>query len=158
MKSIDIIEDLTSEYLRWREFLEGLTEDQISQQLSTESLSIKDKVAHLHAWQQLSIARLEAAIQGHDPILPDWLVSEDPDTGDVDQDNERIYQMYRDNRWQDILDQWRTGFEYFIGLCKRIPVENFFTVGVYAWLPNYAIADVMIGSLEHHREHFDSLQ
>lgn len=157
MKSKDIINELNAEYLRWRVFLEGLTEDQISHHLPGEDLSIKDKVAHLQAWQQLSIARLEAAIQGRDPIHPVWLISMHPDTGDVDQDNERIYQMYHGDTWQDILNKWRTGFECFIELCKRIPEDDLYAVGKFSWLSGYAVADVMSGSLEHHREHFDSL-
>lgn len=158
MEKTEIIKDLKTEFLRWRVFLESLSEEEGTKVLPGETLSIKDKVAHLHAWQQLSIARLEAATQNHDPLYPDWLRSAHPDTDDVDQENERIFQMYQGNSWQEVMNKWRTGFEYFIKLCKNLPDENIFIAGINTWLPDYALADVMLGSLEHHREHFDPLQ
>jgi hypothetical protein len=111
MDKKEILNNLNSEYSRWLVFLGGLTENEISQNLPGENLTIKDKLAHLLAWQELSIARLDAAIHQHVPVNPTWLVSEDPDTGDVDQDNERIYQEYQGVSWQDIFLKWSSGFE-----------------------------------------------
>ncbi len=158
MNKNELIEELKKEYSRWLILLQGFAEDELTRYLPGESLSTKDKVAHLFAWQQLSIARLEAAIQGHDPIIPPWLISSQPDTDDVDQDNEQIFQMYLSNSWQEIFTLWRTGFEHFISLCSLLQEEDLFKTGKYPWLPEYALADVLTGSLEHHREHFDLLQ
>ncbi len=152
-----ILHDLNAEFTRWQDLLHQYSESDLITPLPGESLSIKDKVAHLHAWQQLSIARLEAALQKHAPVKPIWLQSGDPDTGDVDPENERIYQMFRDLAWQDVFHMWRSGFERFIELFETVPEEDLFTEGKFSWLPGYALADVMDGSLEHHREHFVDL-
>lgn len=154
MDKKEILNNLNSEYSRWLVFLGGLTENELSQNLPGENLTIKDKLAHLLAWQELSIARLDAAIHQHVPVNPTWLVSEDPDTGDVDQDNERIYQEYQGVSWQDIFLKWSSGFELLIALSELVPEDDLFVVGKFPWLPGYALADVMIGTLEHHREHF----
>jgi hypothetical protein len=154
MDKKEILNNLKSEYSRWMVLLGDLTENEISQNLPGENLTIKDKVAHLCAWQELSIARLDAAIHRHVPVNPAWLVSEDPDTGDVDQDNERIYQMYQRFPWQEIYSKWSSGFELFIALSELVSEDDLFVVGKFTWLPEYALADVMIGTLEHHREHF----
>ena len=52
---------LEDEFNRWGELLDNLSEDEITRPRPPSTWSIKDVMAHLMAWQQVSIARLEAA-------------------------------------------------------------------------------------------------
>ena len=58
------------EFDRWEEFLARMDEVQITAPLHSSNLSIKDMIAHLRAWQQVSIARLEAVLLTREPEFP----------------------------------------------------------------------------------------
>ena len=70
-----IISMLKEEFNQWEDVLAGLTEEQITAPQLPANLSIKDVIAHLMAWQQVSIARLEAAQLNKEPMLPNWLAA-----------------------------------------------------------------------------------
>lgn len=153
-----LIINLKGELKRWSDTLRKLDDETASDRLPGEELSIKDKVAHLHAWQQISIARLEAAIQNHDPYSPAWLKGMDPDSEDnIDVYNDRIYLYYRDHSWLEVFHLWLSGFIQFITLAEMISLEDYLEVDKFPWLKGYALIAVVEGSLEHHREHFELL-
>ncbi len=64
---------LGEEFNRWEELLAGMSEEQITAPHLLSNLSIKDVIAHWRAWQQVSIARLEAALLNKEPEFPQWL-------------------------------------------------------------------------------------
>ena len=70
---------LREEFGQWENVLASLTETQITTPPQPGELSLKDEIAHLWAWQQRSIARLEAGVAhgGHELV-------EVANLGDVD--------------------------------------------------------------------------
>jgi hypothetical protein len=70
---------LREEFQRWEELLASLSEEQITAPQLPADWSIKDVIAHLMAWQQRSIARLEAALLNRAPELPKWPAELDPE-------------------------------------------------------------------------------
>ena len=74
-----IITALKEEFNRWEGLLAGISEDQITAPHLPSILSIKDVIAHLRAWQLVSIARLEAALINREPEFPKWLAGLDPE-------------------------------------------------------------------------------
>ena len=80
---------------RWEEALAAMSEPQIAAPQLVANWSVKDVIAHLWAWQRLSIARLEAALLDREPEFSEWPSELDPDSeDDVDQINALIYQTY----------------------------------------------------------------
>jgi hypothetical protein len=147
-----IISMLREEFERWENILGGLSEEQISAPNRIAQLSIKDIVAHLMAWQQRSIARMEAGLDNREPVFPKWPEGVDPEVEDVDQINAWIYQTYCDQPWQSVHEAWREGFLHFLELAEAIPEKDLMEVGRYAWLKDYALSAVLLGSYEHHHE------
>ena len=74
-----ILAALREEFNQWEAVLAGLSEAQIIAAPQPTELPIKDEIAHLWAWQQRSIARVEAALHNRKPELPQWLPKLDPD-------------------------------------------------------------------------------
>src|SRR6266511_215426 len=89
-----VLRMLKEEFNRWEELLTGLNKEQINVPLTPSTFSIKDTLAHLRAWQQVSIARLEAAQLDKKPVFPDWSAGLDPDAEDADPLNASIYEIY----------------------------------------------------------------
>jgi hypothetical protein len=65
-----ILAALQEQFDSWEELLADLNEEQITAPHFDLDWSIKDVIAHLWAWQQISIARMEAGLQDRKPEFP----------------------------------------------------------------------------------------
>lgn len=149
----DFIAMLTEEYERWVALLDGVGEEQANRRQLPGDLSIKDVVAHLWAWQQRSVARMEAALGGHEPYLPRWGDGLDPDREEhLHQVNAWILETYRPLPWQSVYSSWSSGFQRFLELARQIPEEDLLRPGKYEWLQPYPLSAVLEGSYDHHHE------
>jgi len=149
---------LREEFNRWEELLASLSEEQITAPHLPANLSIKDVVAHLMAWQHVSIARLEAAQRNTEPVFPDWLAGSDPESEEeIDQFNARIYKTYQ-QPWSRVHQGWRVGFLRFLQLGEEIPEKDLLDTEKYSWLKGYSLLAVLQGSYEHHHvDHYEPL-
>jgi hypothetical protein len=160
-----ILTSLSEVFNRWEELLDSLPEAQIiAAQLPSDPvyptpMSIKDVIAHLHAWQQVSIARLEAARLGAQPILPGWLEGADPESEEeIEQFNARIYAANHALPWPQVYQTWRDGFLHFLELAEQVPEDELMDRQRYPWLNGYALFAVLEGLYEHHRiDHLEPL-
>jgi hypothetical protein len=155
----DILTKLYEEFKRWEELLASLSEAQITASQLADSWSIKDVIAHLRAWQQRSIARLEAALHNRQPKYPMWPDQFDPEIEGQPHDlNAWLYATYRDQPWSSVYQDWSTGFRQFLELGQAIPENDLLDAGRYPWLEGYALLAVLEGSYEHHQEHAEILE
>jgi hypothetical protein len=153
-----IINRLRDGFGRWEELLGGLSEEQIIAPGRVAALSIKDIIAHLTTWQEISVARMEAALQDSRPVFPGWPAEPDPETdADLNRVNARIYEMRRTEPWEKIHREWRERFLRFIELAEAMPDKDLLEVGRYPWMGGYALSAVLDGSYEHHEEHLEPL-
>ncbi len=153
-----ILAAMHEEFDQWEAFIATLTPDQFNVPVAPETWSIKDIVAHVYAWQQRSIARLEAALANREPIFPRWHAEMDPEELDnTDQINQWIYQVHRHLSWDKVHESWQTNFLKFLDLGAKFSALDFINGDRYAWLKGYSLADVFLGSYEHHYEHRSKL-
>jgi hypothetical protein len=154
-----IIALLKEEFSRWEELLGSMSAAQITTPLAPSHWTTKDVVAHLRAWQQVSIARLEAVMLNKAPAYPDWFPGTHPAAGaDTDKVNAKIYELYRNQPWSIVYQNWKQGFLHFIELAESLPKKDLFEVGRHRWLEGYPLSAVILGSVEHHRvDHYEKL-
>ena len=62
-----ILSAMREQFERWEELLTSLSEELITTPHFDLDWSIKDVMAHLWGWQQISIARMEAGVHNHEP-------------------------------------------------------------------------------------------
>ena len=155
-----LISKLLAVFASWEEFLAGINEDEMDVQPQPGKYSISELLTHLHAWQQVSIARLEAAVLDKDPSYPEWLDVTDPSYVEqhLDEFNARIQEIHRAESWSTRHREWNEDFLRFIKLAETIPDSIMFDSERFAWLDGDALAAVVDGSCEHHREHLDSIR
>jgi hypothetical protein len=154
-----ILRELKDEFGRWEELLQGLTIEQITEPLLPDSLSIKDTIGHLRAWQQRTIARLEAALDNQEPELPTVPEGLDPDSEeDTDNVNAWIQSIYALQPWGNVYPLWKEGFLRTVQLGEEIPEGDFFDAQKYPWLQGFSVADVLLGTYEHHHvDHYEPI-
>ncbi len=111
-------------------------------------------IAHLWAWQQRSIARMEAALQNREPVFPNWPAEFEPEVEVQPHDlNTWLYETYREKPWPNVYADWRTGFLRLLDLAESIPETDLFDPNRYAWLEGHTLAFILQASYEHHEEH-----
>jgi hypothetical protein len=154
-----VLTALREEFKRWEELLASLTEAQITAPEFADNWSIKDMVAHLRAWQQRSIARVQAALHNKEPEYPSWPEQFDPEVEEQPHDlNAWLYATYRDQPWSSVYHDWSTGFRRLLELAEAVPEKDLLDADRYAWLEGYPLLAVLEGSYEHHQEHAEFLE
>lgn len=153
-----ILAALSEQFNRWEELLASLSEEQITTPRFDFEWSIKDVLAHLWAWQQISIARMEAGVKDREPEFPKWIVeSVENWEADADHVNALTFETQHTKTWSEIYENWRRGFLRFLELGNEIPERNLLDGDRYPWLKGYSLAAILIASYDHHQEHLEKL-
>jgi len=157
-----ILAALREEFNHWEEVLTGMSEEQITTPHLSSTLSIKDEIAHLRAWQQRSIARLEAALLNREPEFPQWTATVDTDAdpdseNNTDHINGWIYESYREQPWSMVYQNWREGFLRLLEVGAAISEKDLLDSSRYSWLKGYPLAFILVASYDHHQEHLEKL-
>lgn len=148
--------DLRRMYDHWKGLATRLREPELTAELPG-GMSVKDMMAHLAAWQAVSIARLEAAQWGREPEYPAWTDGDPDDEARTEVHNARIYEANRARPWPEVHRAWREGYLRFMALAEATPAADLTDRGKYPWLNGFALIDVVRGSEDHHREHLEGL-
>jgi hypothetical protein len=156
---VELLALLRDEFGRWEKLLSSLSPDQLAARDLPGGLSVKDVMAHLWAWQGLSVARLEAAIDNRDPdydLGPEGL---DPDNEqNLERINAWIHQTNLDRPWMEVYGNWRRQYLWFLELAEKLPEQALMQPARYTWLRDTPLSAVLRGSyLHHHEEHYEPL-
>ncbi len=155
----ELLRLLGQEFDQWERLLSSLSQDQLVARDLPAGLSVKDVVAHLWAWQGLSVARLEAALDNRDPeydLGPDGL---DPDNDEnVESINGWIHATNLDRPWMEVYGNWRRRYLWFLELAEKVPEAALMQPARYPWLKDAPLSAVLRGSYVHHQEeHYEPL-
>lgn len=155
----ELIDNLRAVFDKWEKLLAGMSEGEITARLDPGKWSISEVITHLWAWQQISIARLEAVRLNTDPQLPAWLGGADPFYAEdhVNDFNARIQETQNGQSWSRRYRDWRKGFLRFLELAEATGDSDMMDAKRYPWLGGYALSTVLQGSCEHHQEHLDHI-
>ena len=153
-----ILAALREQFERWEELLASLSEAQITEPHFDFDWSIKDVMAHLWAWQQISITRMEAGGLEREPHYPEWLANISSGwEEDADRVNALTFENNHSKPWSEIHGNWRAGFLRFLDAGSQISERNLLDGDRYPWLRGYSLAFILVASYDHHQEHFEKL-
>ena len=153
-----ILAALREEFESWEELLASLSEEQITAPQFDYDWSINDVMAHLWAWQQISIARMEGGVQDREPEIPKWILSLGEDwEEDADRVNALTYETNHEKPWSEIHQNWREGFLRFLESGEPISEKDLLDGDRYPWLKGYSLAFILVTSYDHHQEHLEKL-
>lgn len=153
-----ILVALREQFQRWEELLASLSAEQIAAPRLPSHWTIKDDIAHLKAWQQRSIARLEAARANREPVYPRWLAGADPEAeSNTDPVNAWIYEAHREHSWAEVHEDWRAGFLRLLELSEGFSERDLLDESRYPWMDGYSLACILLATYDHHQEHIEEL-
>ena len=153
-----ILTALREQFDRWEEVLSSMSEDQITGLHTLSDWSTQDVMAYLWAWQQITIARMEAALEDREPRFPTWVADLHPDWEEnANQTNAWVYETYHPQPWPKVYQNWREGFLRLLETGKRISEMKLLDSGRYPWLEGRPLAVILLASDDHHQEHLEKL-
>lgn len=150
---------LGEQYERWESLLGGLSEEQATSPLPASTWCVKDVISHLWAWQQRSIARVDAAVHNSEPQLPRWPEDLEPDSeGSTNQVNTWIFETYQDRLWAESVRAWSEGYRHLLQLAEQVSERDLLDGDRYPWLKGAPLAMILLATYDHHQEHYEKLQ
>lgn len=153
-----ILAALREEFNNWEELLASMSDEQITAPHFDYEWSIKDVIAHLWAWQQISIARMEGGLQDREPEFPQWIMNLGKDWEEnADRVNALTFETNHEKPWSEVYQNWKNGFLRFLELGNEISERNLLDGDRYSWLKGYSLAFILVASYDHHQEHLEKL-
>jgi len=153
-----ILAALREQFDSWEELLASLSEEQITAPHFDYDWSIKDVIAHLWAWQQISIARIEGGLHNREPEFPKWILRLGEDGEDnTDRVNALTFETNHEKPWSEIYQNWKDGFLRFLELGNDISERDLLDGDRYSWLKGHSLDFILVASYDHHHEHLEKL-
>ncbi|MCB9134174.1 MAG: ClbS/DfsB family four-helix bundle protein [Anaerolineales bacterium] len=153
-----ILAALQEQFDAWETLLNRLDEAQITAPRSAE-WGIKDVIAHLWAWQQISLARMKAAVNHQEPEFPNWVAALHRGwEADANRTNAWVHTTYHPQPWTTIHAQWREGFLQLLEVAKALPEPHLLAWHRYAWLDGPPVVVILLATYDHHQEHLDKVR
>lgn len=117
---LDLIERA---YTHEQELVAGLSEEERSRAGTLDEWSAKDVLAHIAFWKHRRAQELDAVAQGGTPSRDD----------DIDHENARVFEEFRDRPWADVLDLAETAHASLIAQVETLTEEDLGRTEVFAW-------------------------
>jgi hypothetical protein len=153
-----ILAALREQFESWEKLVASLNEEEITAPHFDLNWSIKDVMAHLWAWQQISIARMEGGVQNREPKFPQWIVESIENwEEDADRVNALTFERNHEKPWLEINQNWKNGFLRFLELGDTISERDLLDGDRYPWLKGYSLAFILVASYDHHQEHIEKV-
>jgi hypothetical protein len=153
-----ILTALREQFTRWEALLARLSVERLTIWQTLDDWTTHDVIAHLWAWQQISIARMEAATLNREPELPQWVAALQTDWEEnANRTNAWVYATYHPQPWSMVYQHWSDGFRRFLELGAGISERDLLDASRYAWLEGHPLAIVLLASYDHHQEHLEKL-
>jgi len=153
-----ILTALREQLVRWDDLLASLNDEQRTAAQFDDTWAVKDVISHLWAWQQISIARLEAAVHNREPAYPTWVAELPVDwEANADQTNAWVYATYHGRPWSEVYGNWYGGYLRLLHFGEHIAENELLDGNKYVWLHGHSLAAIVLASYGHHQEHLEKL-
>ena len=154
MTKPELLDKIRTGYAELDQVLAPLNEAQMTTGGENGAWSIKDILAHLAAWQQRTLTRIEAALRNEKPAIPPLTSDEE-----IDQLNEHFYQENKHRSLSEVLSNFRTSSSQLLEAVQAAPEEVLIDPQRVPWLNGIAVWQIVAGNTyEHIAEHMDSIQ
>lgn len=150
-----LLDQLDKAVATWEELAEAASKADPNRPGAMGDWTFVDVAGHLNGWRTRSVARMEAAANGAEPLPTPWPegLSSETDEG-TDAINAWIYERYHGRPFEELLAEARDQWRRLRAAAEAIPEEDLLAPGRYPSLDGYALGEVIIGAAEHlHEEH-----
>lgn len=111
-----------------------------------EHWSVKDLLAHLHAWHQLAIGWEELGATGGQPEMPapGYRWAETPEL------NAAIFERTKDDAWADVETRLRCSHDRVVAIIESYRDEDLFAKKRYPWTGSTSVGAYLVSATSSH--------
>lgn len=111
-----------------------------------DNRTVKDVIAHLHAWHMLFFNWYEVGMSGEKPAIPAPGYS----FKDAPALNEKLYQDYKDKSWKDIKNSFGESHQRAMEIINKHNDDDLTTKKKYAWTGSTNMASYLASATSSH--------
>lgn len=141
------MQQVRESYQQFEALVAPLSVEQLTKPNVNGDWSVKDNLAHLTAWHEYVLGRLQALRNGTTP--PEWM----PGLSTEDEINERVYQMNKDRPLADVQADFRTSFERVLAAVEALSEERLNAPFPWSTSANPVWGLIAGNTLGHYEEH-----
>lgn len=142
----DLLKQAQQNYDKLQQEIEHLSEEELVVDGIVGDWSIKDVLAHLLAWQQMTLDWYRAGCRGETPITP----SEKYTWREIPALNQEIYETWRDQALDAIRADLQASHENFLSVIETLSNETLFTAKVYPWTKSTTLGSYFTSATSSH--------
>lgn len=142
----ELLTDIERERQALESILATIGPDQMTQANVIGPWSIKDVLAHLIAWHQLCIGWYMMGVHDTTTTVP----AEGFTWRQLPQLNQQIYERYRDQDLNRIVDQFRISCQEIVQFVEKLSEEELFTPNIYSWTGKHALISFITPNTSEH--------
>jgi hypothetical protein len=111
-----------------------------------EAWSVKDVLAHLHAWHLMVLEWHREGMSGGDPAIP----AEGFTWADIPALNHQIHLRHRDDPWDDVVAALRRSHGDVMALVEAQDEADLFVKGRHAWTGATSVGAYLVSATSSH--------
>lgn len=123
-----------------------LTTEQIIDPGTVGEWSVKDIIAHLTVWQQMTLEWYRAGKRGEKPVTP----SEAFTWREIPALNQKIYDEHRNEALEIVQARFEASHHETLGEINAISEEDLFTPKVYSWTKSTTLGSYLTSATSSH--------
>ena len=108
--------------------------------------SVKDLLAHLHAWHEMAIGWEKAGVVGGTPTIPaeGYTFAETPAL------NQAIYERTKDDLWADVVDRLNNSHNRILAIINTYDDKDLFAKAKYPWTKSTSVGAYFVSASSSH--------
>ncbi len=142
----ELFSAVTTENERLWEAVDAVPAELRSTPGACDDLSVKDLLAHLHAWQEMALRWEREGKAGKTPSIP----AEGYTFADTPRLNADIHARTKDDDWVDVCARLRETHAQLLALIGTYDDDDLFTKGRYAWTKSTSVGSYLTSATSSH--------
>ena len=142
----EILSASQKEHEALEEFLSGLSPEQMTEPGTLGEWSVKDVLAHLYEWEQMTLGWLAAGQNGETPCVP----AKGYKWNQLPALNNHIKKKHNDSSLDEILSKYQASYKQIMDTIEGLPKEDLFTPGLHPWMNKNTLAAYFISNTSSH--------
>ncbi len=150
MNKQELIDKVEQEHAEWQSLLSEVGEVRMTEPGVTGDWSVKDIIAHIAAWEQRVLDRMESETTATPLEMSGW---------EMDKMNDAYYERNKNRSLEDVRNTAASTHAHFMQLVRSLSEEDLFQGGRFAWTKGDPFYNWVEGNTyEHYAEHAASIR
>lgn len=155
----EVLDAMRAAHAEMLRYLATLTPEQRVAPVLDDGWSVKDSLAHLSAWESMTVAWLEASLRGEEVkrYTPEFLERDDDESNAVmNALNNHLFEQNKNRSWEDVLAEFNAAHENLYRVVERMSEDDIFNPTRFAWRQGSPALDMIAGNTyAHYPEHME---